>query len=299
MRKFPIPFVIVAGTIIATLAAAQEPIRVSSVLLRVSEDIEAAARETGLLASVAVRAGMPVDKGELLAQIEDEEAQLAQARAETELAIATQEAENDVQAQVAEKTLAVARTELRRNTDLKAQFPNAVSQSEIDRLRLIAERSELELQQAQHRRQIAALNVRLKQHELEAARLALQHRKITAPFAGVVVEVKKHPGEWVEAGVPVLRLVRTDRLRVEGYIDVSLVRGELLGAPVTLTVDLPEAKQSRFAGEIVFVDPMVDPVNAQLRVWAEIENRDRRLRPGMKGAMTIDASRAHQSGQRR
>ncbi|MBW3595734.1 MAG: efflux RND transporter periplasmic adaptor subunit [Planctomycetes bacterium] len=279
---------VLAGAWTATVSslAAQEPIRVPSVLLRVSEEIDLAARETGLLASVAVRPGAKVAEGDVLAQVEDSEARLAHAQAEAELAIATQEAENDVLTQVAEKTLAVAQTELRRNTELKAKFPDAVSQSEVDRLRLVAERSALEVQQAQHRRQIAKLNVRLKQHALEAAELALRRRKIVAPVGGVVVEVKKHAGEWVEPGVPVLRLVRIDRLRVEGYVEAALAPVDLHGAPVTLTIELPERK-AQFPGEIVFVDPVVDPVNAQIRVWAEIDNSAGRLRPGLKGAMII------------
>jgi hypothetical protein len=31
----------------------------------------------------------------------------------------------------------------------------------------------------------------------------------------------------------------------------------------------------------------VNPVNGQFRVWAEIENRDQLLRPGVQGSMTI------------
>jgi macrolide-specific efflux system membrane fusion protein len=271
---------------------AQEPIVVSSVLLRAHEQAEAAAGEPGLIEVVHVQEGQTVARGEALAQIDDDEAELARARMETELAIAQEQAENDVQAQVAEKTLAVAQTELRRNVDLNAKFPSAVSQSEIDRLRLVAERSALELEQANHLKRIAQLTVRLKQHELAAAELMLRRRRIVAPFAGVVVEIKKHAGEWVEPGDAVLRLVRIDRVRAEGYVDAAAVRGPLRGRPVTLTVDLPDLKQTRFAGEITFVDPQVDPVNAQVRVWAEIDNRDARLKPGFKGVLTIHAPRA-------
>jgi multidrug efflux pump subunit AcrA (membrane-fusion protein) len=37
----------------------------------------------------------------------------------------------------------------------------------------------------------------------------------------------------------------------------------------------------------VFVSPEVDPVNGQVRVWAEVENRDGQLRPGVHGKLSI------------
>ena len=37
------------------------------------------------------------------------------------------------------------------------------------------------------------------------------------------------------------------------------------------------------------MSPEVDPVNNQVRVWAELENPDLRLKPGMSGTMVIMA----------
>jgi multidrug efflux pump subunit AcrA (membrane-fusion protein) len=46
-----------------------------------------------------------------------------------------------------------------------------------------------------------------------------------------------------------------------------------------------------FPGKIVFIDPEIDPVNAQVRVWVEVPNPGLRLRPGMRANMTLDVSR--------
>ncbi len=43
-----------------------------------------------------------------------------------------------------------------------------------------------------------------------------------------------------------------------------------------------------FAGHIVFVNPEIDPLNSQVRVWAEVENPDLKLRPGMQATLTIE-----------
>ena len=42
-----------------------------------------------------------------------------------------------------------------------------------------------------------------------------------------------------------------------------------------------------FEGTIVFVSPEVDPISGQVRVWAEIDNRNGRLRPGQPAEMTV------------
>ena len=47
---------------------------------------------------------------------------------------------------------------------------------------------------------------------VEAAKLELELHSVRAPFAGVVSLVRGRPGEWVEPGSPVLRLVAIDKV---------------------------------------------------------------------------------------
>ena len=55
-----------------------------------------------------------------------------------------------------------------------------------------------------------------------------------------------------------------------------------------LRTTLPgSAAEAEFAGKLVFVNPEISPVNGQMRVWAEIENHDLKLRPGLRGSLTI------------
>ena len=44
-------------------------------------------------------------------------------------------------------------------------------------------------------------------------------------------------------------------------------------------------------GKVTFVSPEVDPVNHQVRVWAEVDNTELVLRPGLAAEMTIDAGK--------
>ena len=124
------------------------------------------------------------------------------------------------------------------------------------------------LRQAQHELEVAKVTAQLKQVEFDFACRHVERRKITAPFNGVVVEVNRRRGEWVEPGNRVLRLVRLDRLRAEGFLDAQQARPELAGRRVTLTVDPSEKVPQPVTGKIVFVSPEVDPVNGQVRVLA-------------------------------
>ena len=110
---------------------------------------------------------------------------------------------------------------------------------------------------------------------------------IKSPLDGVVVEINQRPGEWVEPGETMFRVVRIDRLRVEAFLDAHQAAGLLVGRPVKLAIDAKGDATAEFSGKIVFVSPEVDPVNGQVRVWAEVENPDGQLRPGVHGKLSI------------
>jgi macrolide-specific efflux system membrane fusion protein len=102
------------------------------------------------------------------------------------------------------------------------------------------------------------------------------------------VQVHHRRGEWVQPGEKVLRILRLDRLRAEGFVDARNLERELLDAPVKVRVSLPGQPEAEFSGRVVFVSPEIDPVNSQVRIWADIENPKLELRPGLRAAMTID-----------
>jgi len=132
------------------------------------------------------------------------------------------------------------------------------------------------------------LNYRLKANEYALATRAVERREIRSPLAGKVVEVSKHGGEWVEPGNQVFRIVRIDRLRVKGYVNINELLGVTEGRPVTFLIDISDGPRLKFPGKLVFISPEVNEVNGeQVEVWAEVENKDMLLRPGMHGTMVI------------
>jgi macrolide-specific efflux system membrane fusion protein len=261
-------------------------IEVESVVLRLFEEAEVSAQEAGLVTGVAAHEGQRVKQGELLAQIDDQVPRLAADAAKAKYDISREKATNDVKIRYAQKALEVSEAELRRSMDSVQKFPKSVSQSQLDVEQLTVQKNRLEAEQAEHEQAIAALEMKAQENELNAAKAAIIRRKIVAPFDGQIVQVYLRKGEWAELGQKALRIVNADRLKAEGFIRADDATAVALGAMVALTVEL-DGKPQAFQGKIAFVSPEVDPITGQVRVWAELENRDGRLRTGQAAKMRI------------
>jgi multidrug efflux pump subunit AcrA (membrane-fusion protein) len=260
---------------------------VKSALVTIIEEAEIPAPVEGVLSAVEAREGQMVEARAVVARIEDAEVRLTHERAKTEFEIARKQAGNDLKVRLARKSADVAKAELKRAVESVEKYKKSVSDTEIDRLRLAADKAELEIEQALHEQETARLTSRLKEIEMELAKQAVDRRTLTSPISGMVVQVNLHQGEWVQPGKTAARVLRVDRLRVEGFVAAELLSGDLMGRRATLTVDLPGRAGASFEGAVVFVSPEINPVNQQVRVWAEVENRQLLLRPGLRGTLLI------------
>jgi len=271
-----------------TTTSPVEPIPIDDVFLTLIADVAVPAPEAGVLLEVHVKTGQVVKRGSLLARVDDSRAKLSEARAATELARLRREAGNDLKVQLANKDLAAAVAELNRALETEKRLPKSVSKTEFDRLRLDKERAELEIEQAKFDVELARLAADGSAEELRMAQMNVRRRRVLAPLDGKVVEVNHQMGEWVEAGQPVVRIVQLDRLRAEGLLDAELATESIQGSPVHVEVRFGDNKTEVFKGHIVFVSPEIHPVNRKVQVWAEVENRDGLLRPGLSATMSVN-----------
>ncbi len=275
--------------VLSAIAAAQEPLVIDNIILRLLAEAQTPAQTPGVLLKIAVREGDEVAAGQVLANIDDGPIRLEAKGAKIAADIAKQAAENDVKVRFATKSHEVAVAELARSEESITRFANSVSQSQLDVERLTVEKTALEQEQAREDQAAAKLKYASKQNDLAAAELEVARRQITAPFAGVVVEVTARAGEWVEPGQKVLRLVNVERLKAEGFVSASDAQRMTVGAAVALKLTGDSATH---AGKIVFISPEVDPVSNQVRFWAEIDNRTRALRPGESATLQVQPSKA-------
>lgn len=291
--RYPLCLIFLGG-MLASTCAGQKPeksadkITVDSVLVTLIEQVEVPAREVGVLATIAIKEGQMVDAGAVLAQIDDTEAQLARTRARIERDIADKEAKNDLKIRFADKSLEVANAEMKRATESMEKYRKSVSATELDRLRLASDKAALEAEQSRDDLKTAKLTAELKENEFQLATRNVERRKIITPIGGVVVQINARQGEWVEPGKTVVRILRINRLRAEGFLNGREIHGDLTGRRVTLTAQFPGKQRAEFPGNITFVSPEINPVNGQVRFWAEVENRDLLLRPGMSASLSID-----------
>ncbi len=285
---------LVAPLLYAGLAFGQaEPpprIQVVSVVVSAVEQVEVSAAEQGTLSSVKVEEGDVVEAGQVLASLDDGDAVLARERAEIERDAARAEAENSLRVQLAQKSLEVVTNDLNRVKRSRELFRNALTDEEVQHRQLAVDRAALELAQAEHDQKQAGARARLAENELAIAERNVQRRRVMAPIAGHIVKLTRRAGEWVEPGQPVLRIVRVDRLRAEGFIGAVDAHQVASGQKVTLAVELPGAGQRTLAGVLRFVSPEINPVDGRVRVWAELDNAGLQLRPGVRATMSIETA---------
>lgn len=276
----------------ASLGADGNVVEIPSAMVKLSDQVDVPASEAGILATLAVREGQMVREGESLAQIVDTEARLAVTKAKIEQEMARKSTENDVKLRYSRKESEVARSEWNRARASVAKLPNSISRSEMDHLQLVSEKADLQIEEAELELQLGTYTRQLRENDYQLAEEKVKRHAITSPLNGVVVQVNRRKGEWVKPGDPVLRILRLDRLRVEGFLKMEHLGAKLPGCRVTLKVQQPAAIDTPFTGKVVFLNPEIDPVNTQVRVWAEVDNVGLRLRPGMRGTLVIELNQA-------
>jgi macrolide-specific efflux system membrane fusion protein len=281
---------LVAIVVCPVALAGQEVIQVPAALLTVVERIDVPAGDEGILTSLTVREGDLVEPGQLLGVTDPRAVVLQMDQVKQDLQLARELAKNDTRVRLARKEHELARVELERAQKVNEGFANSVSAKEIDRLKLNVERTRLEIEFSQFEQSQNGQKVKRIEADLRLAQHQIDLRRILAPIAGMIVHLEKRQGEWVNRGELVARIVRVNRLRAEGFVDVQHAILGLVGRPARIEVSLAGQEAISVRGQVVFVSPEVQPVNSQVRFWAEFENEDLKLRPGLTASVSIEAA---------
>lgn len=285
-----------AGQLLATLddAEAKLALRLSQQELRVAEQKLKASR------AVEIAAAGLAEAEQLLAQSE-RDAEIAKLAAEDESAVRL--AEKLEQLAASDLEVARARRAVSRNSYSEQEWLKLQNQHEQAMIRLEAagrERRLAGLRQVSKDAEVGQQRARLQslQSQLEAAResveaekltlqglqlavelaeLRLQKRQLTAPFPGVIVEQSKFAGEWLESGHAVYRLMRLDRLSVEGFVSPEVAAE--LNSGQRVAFERPKSTSQPIEGTLIFISPAIDALNKSVRIRAEVSAAGA-LRPG-------------------
>jgi multidrug efflux pump subunit AcrA (membrane-fusion protein) len=282
---------VLLGALGAAAYCAEPAVVASRGLISLIDDVQVPAHRAGIVKTLTAKEGHHVKKDAPLAQIDVEQAALeaAVARAEKEAAIA--KAESDVDTRYATATHSVSVAEHKGALEANKKVSEAVSQVEVDRLRLTMDQAFLKIEASNHEQRVKRTESRAYAARESLAELNVRQRTALAPIDGEIAEVFVHAGEWIEPGKPLCRIVGLEHLRVETFVRVAdRLPKELFGRSASVRVVLARGVAETFDGKVTFVSPIVQP-GGDYRVWIELTNRrdgeQWLLRPGLEAEVTI------------
>jgi multidrug efflux pump subunit AcrA (membrane-fusion protein) len=264
-----------------------QEIEIRNLPLQLIDDVKVASLDTGVVTKLHVQTGDYVAEGAVLMELDRELHEGESAIKKMTCLIADAEAGNDVNLRFSEKTLMLNEKILEKSLNAIAAYPKSISETEIDRLRLERDQSELSIEQAQLGQEVALLTAQLRREEKTLADIQLARRTLRSPLAGIVVGIDAKPGEAVVSGKPTMRIVSLKRLRLIASVDRKFAFKINKGDSAALHIQVGQ-EEAVVPATIVFVSPEIRFTEQTFDVWAEVENHAGFLLPGMKGTLKMD-----------
>ena len=230
---------------------------------------------SGRIERLMVNLGDIVQRGQVIAELDDAEAQQAVAQAEAELAVASA---NLAQAHSA---LATAMREFERVQTLRERGVASESQLDVAVAQRDASQAELKVAEAEVRRSEAAL---------AAAEIRLGYTQVEATWSGgdeqrVVAERFVDGGDTVGANTPLIRVVQLDPLDAIIFVTERDYARMTIGQPALIETDGFPGES--FEARVVRLAPVFRQASRQARIELEVSNPEHRLKPGMFARVTV------------
>ncbi|WP_460823780.1 efflux RND transporter periplasmic adaptor subunit [Lysobacter olei] len=124
------------------------------------------------------------------------------------------------------------------------------------------------------------------QARVASARTALSKMTLRAPFSGQVGLRNVSVGEFVNVGQDLVTLVKLDPIEVDFSVPETALTQLRNGQKINITVDAFAG--DAFGGQVVAIDPVIDPNSRSAKLRAQIPNPDFRLRPGQFAKLQLD-----------
>lgn len=214
----------------------------------------------GTLSSLSVEAGQQVARGEQLFALESESEQAARGEANARLAAAKSQADNtdkgkrETEVAVNQAQLAQARAQaelaqhdLARKRDLVAH--GFISRAQLDEAQSSVAQAQARVAELSSVVQVARLPARADERaaadaQVEAARQVLRQsewrqrqKQQAAPEAGQVADTFYRPGEFVAAGQPVVALLPPANIKARFFVPENQLATVALGRAVSMECD--------------------------------------------------------------
>lgn len=258
-------------------------IRVEPCTIKSLKEVVLGFDRPGILGKLELQEGDSVEAGQFLANLKDDVARAA-------LDVAQIQADSEAEIIYAELAVEVAKVEHEQMTEANRLKSGVVPLLEVRRAKLNHDKAQAEVEKAKSNRDV----FKAKRDEAAAQ---LDTYRLEAPFDGFITRVRLVTGASVKQGDPVIELVNTKKVKVEGYVlarDAAFIqKGCTVEVQLENGAEVGDAVASKtFPGKIVFVDAArATDVGSKVRVWAEVENPDKLLRAGLTARMSIQPVR--------
>jgi HlyD family secretion protein len=227
---------------------------------------------TGKVMEIFVEEGKAVQRGQILARLDDSQLRAMQSVEQAQLASAQKAAaENEARLKEAELTLGRRQQLVKEKVISKAELDSA--EAEVDSLKA--------------RIAMAHQQVEVAQRQLDARQTDLNDMVVRAPFDGVAISKDAQPGEMispVSAGggftrTGICTIVDMSSLEIEVDVSESYINRVKPGQPVEAVLDAyPEW---RIPSKVITSVPSADRQKATVRVRIAFDQLDPRILPDM------------------
>jgi multidrug efflux pump subunit AcrA (membrane-fusion protein) len=238
----------------------------------------------GFIEQILFEENQKVERGQLLAKLDDRKLQLG-----------VQQARETLETALAAKDLAQA-TIKRAEADVESMKSTFLRDKELFEYGITSEsryiQSKSNHDSAQAAVEEAKAAYRRAEKEAEAAKTRVDiaremhsDTRITAPLSGVLGERLVSPGDFVDAGKPLVELVVLDPIEIAFTVPEKYRGMVSMGQPVAF--ETPSAPDRAFSGETTFISPSADPATRTIKLKARLPNQENLLQPGLFGAVRL------------
>jgi len=233
--------------------------------VRAAQTSDAASQMMGNIVEIRAHEGDHVQRGQVLAVIDDSQPRAAVDRS-TAADLAAQQ-----QLVGADSDLALAESTLKRYQNLYEK--KSVSPQEFDEVKA-------RQQGALARRDMAKAGQAQAQAALSQARTSLDYTRIRAPFDGVVTEKKADPGTLASPGMPIFTVEDVRHYRLEATVNENDLQYVRTGEQVSVVIDALD--NANLKGKVVQIVPAADAASRTFLVKIDLTT-DTHLRSGLFG----------------
>jgi RND family efflux transporter MFP subunit len=233
----------------------------------------------GRITSLPVSEGSRVERGALLATIDDTEYRAKLSAAEAMVAEAEAKREEVLRA-IAQAEAGKSLAEKTYERFRKLYEEKVVTRQEFEEVEFKKTVAVKDYERALDRQAQGDAKIAQAKAQAKAARTMLSYTRVTAPFAGIITEKKLDAGSMAVPGVPLLVMEDTGRYRIEAPVPETYLEILKVGSKVHVLLGTLTGKE--LPGTVSEVVPLVDSASRTFNVKVSLPG-GMALRTGMFG----------------